>query len=186
MKSLGSFIPPILSQAERDAISSPKTGELIYNSLSSQYNYYDGATWKNLVNAGGGTNPSDVGGGAASVPLSFSSGTIKHVETTSSTYASLAHFIYGGSSVIGPMVNINVNAWVTGNTTCDVRLYDLTNNLVVAELTGITSQLEPNLQSMGTLINIPAGPSVIEIQGRKLTGGGASKLRIGSLEIQYA
>lgn len=182
----GSFIPPILSQADRDAISSPKTGELIYNSSSGQFNYYDGSIWKNLVNAGGGTSPSDVGGGAASVPLSFSSGTIKHVETTSSTYASLAHFIYGGSSIIGPMVNININAWVTGNANCDVRLYDLTNNVVIAELIGITSQLEPNLQSVGTLSNMPTGPSVIEIQGRKVTGGGASKLRIGSLEIQYA
>lgn len=128
----------------------------------------------------------NIGGGAASMVMSFSSGTSKHVETASTTYVSLAHFIYGGSDEIGGINNFNVNAWITNNGTVDVRLFDLTNNAIIAELTGINSLLESNVQSMGAISNLPTLAAVIEIQGRKATGGGAaSKLRIASLEIQY-
>lgn len=133
----------------------------------------------------GGTLPSEIGGGAASMVMSFASGSIKHVETTSVNYASLAHFIYGGSDNIGSIINFNINAWVTQSGTCDIRLYDLTNNNIIAELIGITSNDEKNLQSIGVITNLPLQAAVIEIQGRKITGGGASKLRVGSIELQY-
>jgi hypothetical protein len=132
-----------------------------------------------------GSNPSEIGGGAASMVMSFASGGIKHVETGATTYKSLAHFIYGGSDDIGAIVNFNINAWVTNNSTCCVRFYDLTNNAVIAEVTNITSLNENNIRTMGTITNLPTQPAVIEIQGQKATGGGASKLRIGSVELQY-
>jgi hypothetical protein len=132
-----------------------------------------------------GSIPSEIGGGAASMVMSFASGSIKHVETSATTYKSLAHFIYGGSTDIGEIINFNLNAWVTGTSTCCVRFYDLTNNQVIAEIIDIQSQDESNIRSMGTITNLPTSPSVIEIQGQKATGQGASKLRIGSLELQY-
>jgi hypothetical protein len=54
----------------------------------------------NFDNGIGGTSPSEIGGGAASMVMSFASGGIKHVETGATTYKSLAHFIYGGSDDI--------------------------------------------------------------------------------------
>lgn len=133
----------------------------------------------------GGTLPSQVGGGAASMVVSLASGSIKHVETGATSYKSLAHFIYGGSNNIGSIINFNVNCWVTNNGTCCVRFYDLTNANVIAEITDITSLSEANIRSMGIINNLPANESVIEIQGQKATGGGASKLRIASVELQY-
>jgi hypothetical protein len=130
-------------------------------------------------------NPSAIGGGAASMVMSFSSGTIKHVETTSGNYASLAHFIYGGAGTIGSITNFNVNAWMSQNGNGDVRLVDLSNGNIIAELIAVGSQLESNVQSMGTITNLPLFPTVIEVQGRRTVGPGAAKLRIGSLEIQY-
>ena len=129
--------------------------------------------------------PAQVGGGAASMVVSLASGSIKHVETGATSYKSLAHFIYGGSNNIGSIINFNVNCWVTNNGTVCVRFYDLTNANVIAEITDITSQNEYNIRSMGIINNLPANESVIEIQGQKATGGGASKLRIASVELQY-
>lgn len=133
----------------------------------------------------GGTLPSEVGGGAASMVVSLASGGVKHVETGATSYKSLAHFIYGGSDNIGSIINFNVNAWVTNAGTVCVRFYDLTNANVIAEIVDITSQSEANIRSMGIISNLPTNEAVIEIQGQKATGGGASKLRIASVELQY-
>lgn len=129
--------------------------------------------------------PGAVGGGAASMVVSLASGSIKHVETGATTYKSLAHFIYGGSNNIGSITNFNVNAWVTNVGNVSVRFYDLTNANVIAEIIDITSQDEYNIRSMGIITNLPTEAAVIEIQGKKATGGGASKLRIASVELQY-
>jgi hypothetical protein len=127
----------------------------------------------------------EVGGGAASMVVTFASGTTKHVESGSGTYASLSHIVYGGSDAIGEITNFNINAWVTNTGSTDVRIVDLSTGLVLCELIGITSLLEKNIQSLGVISNLSAVATVLDVQGRKQTGGGASKLRIGSLEIQY-
>jgi hypothetical protein len=181
---LGPFIPPILNESDRDLITSPKTGEVIFNLTQSTIEYWDGVKWAKLL-APGNIIPGDIGGGASSMVMSFASGTIKHVETTSNNYASLSHFIYGGSDAVGEILNINLNAWNSAGNTTDVRLYDLTNAQVIAELTGINTQNEDNVQSMGVISNLPTLPAVIEIQGRRTAGPGSSKLLIASLEIQY-
>lgn len=133
-----------------------------------------------------GVSPSSVGGGAASMVMSFASGSIKHVETGATSYKSLSHFIYGGSNNIGSIINFNANVWVSNTGTVCLRLYDLTNNNVIAEIIDIQSTNEYNIRSMGTINNLPTEAAVIEIQGQKATGGGASKLRLASLEVQYA
>jgi hypothetical protein len=123
-----------------------------------------------IRNTEGAVLPSQIGGGAASMVVSLASGSIKHVETGATSYKSLAHFIYGGSN---------------NNGTVCVRFYDITNANVIAEIVDITSQNEYNIRSMGVINNLPTQPAVIEIQGQKATGGGASKLRIASVELQY-
>jgi len=139
----------------------------------------------NFDNDGGGSLPSEVGGGAASMVISLASGSIKHVETGATSYKSLAHFIFGGTNNVGQITNFNVNAWVSNNGTVCIRFYDLTNANVIAEIIDISSQDEFNIRSMGVISNLPTEAAVIEIQGQKATGGGASKLRIASVELQY-
>jgi hypothetical protein len=184
MRFLGKLILPNVNTAQRDAIVSPEEGYLIYNTDTSLFNYYDGVQWVS-ISSPGNIDPGDVGGGASSMVISFASGSTKHVETTSGTYANLAHFIYAGSVEVGAITNFNVNVWITGNGSCDVRLINKANGDVLCELLGVTSQDEFNIQDMGSITNLPTTRTVIEIQARKTTGGGASKLRIGSLEIGY-
>lgn len=45
---------PTLTESQRDAVSSPASGAMVYNSDSNKYNYYNGSSW------------SDMGGGAGS------------------------------------------------------------------------------------------------------------------------
>lgn len=46
------FLPPRMTTAERDAISSPATGLLIWNTTTNSLNYYDGA-WQVVGSTGG-------------------------------------------------------------------------------------------------------------------------------------
>jgi hypothetical protein len=184
MKFNSDLIIPNLSTVDRDALTSVDSGAVIFNTTELQFEYWDGTQWVTCTSPEN-IDPGDIGGGASSMVMSFASGSIKHVETTSGGYASLAHFIYGGSDAVGDIVNINVNAWNSAAGTTAVRLYDLTNAQVIAELTGINTNSEANVQSMGTITNLPTLPAVIEVQGRRVTGPGASKLLIASLELQY-
>lgn len=46
------FLPPRMTTTERDAISSPANGLLIYNTTTSQLNYYTGTAWQAVINSG--------------------------------------------------------------------------------------------------------------------------------------
>jgi hypothetical protein len=43
------FLPPRMTTAQRDAISSPATGLMIYNTTTSRVNVYDGTSWRALA-----------------------------------------------------------------------------------------------------------------------------------------
>ncbi|MBX3042079.1 MAG: hypothetical protein KIT33_11140 [Candidatus Kapabacteria bacterium] len=43
------FLPPRMNQTQRDAIASPATGLVIYNSTSVRYEYYNGTSWVALL-----------------------------------------------------------------------------------------------------------------------------------------
>lgn len=139
-----------------------------------------------ISNNDGTATPSSVGGGAASMVIALASLTTKYLQTSSTSYKSLAQFIYAGSNNIGAITNFNVNAWGSSNGSFCVRFYDITNANVIAEIVDITSQDEFNIRSMGTIANLPTTPAVIEVQGQRATGGGGSRLRISSVELQYA
>lgn len=49
------FLPPRMTTVQRDAITTPATGLLIYNTSTNQYNSYDGVAWVALAMSGGGT-----------------------------------------------------------------------------------------------------------------------------------
>lgn len=183
-KQLGKLLFPELSISERDAISW-EAADVIYNTDTNIIQYYNGTEWVNLYSEGQSIDPVDVGGGAASMVMSFASGGISYIEGGQNTYQKLASFIFGGTDEIGVITNININSWVSNNGSVDVRLVCCGDGSVIAEKLGINSQLETNVVNMGTITNLPTGADIIEIQAKKVTGGGASKARIGSLELQY-
>lgn len=40
------FIAPSMTTTQRDAIVSPESGRIIYNSTTGKINFYDGSTWR--------------------------------------------------------------------------------------------------------------------------------------------
>lgn len=48
--TVAGFLPPRLTTAQRNAISSPATGLVVYNTTTNNINAYDGSAWNELVN----------------------------------------------------------------------------------------------------------------------------------------
>ncbi len=42
------FLPPRLTTSERNGISSPTTGLMVYNTTTGQYEFYDGSSWSSI------------------------------------------------------------------------------------------------------------------------------------------
>jgi hypothetical protein len=51
------FLPPRMTTTQRDAIASPATGLIAFNTTDNQYNYYNGSSWSEL---GSGTSGTEV------------------------------------------------------------------------------------------------------------------------------
>lgn len=45
----GGFVPPRMTSTQRDAISSPVTATLVYDTTQNQYYYFSGVQWESLV-----------------------------------------------------------------------------------------------------------------------------------------
>jgi hypothetical protein len=45
------FLPPILTTAQRDAISSPAEGLMVYNATTNKLNFYNGTAWEAVTSA---------------------------------------------------------------------------------------------------------------------------------------
>ena len=52
------LLPPRMTQAQRDAIASPASGLLIFNTNTNSFQYYNGVSWSNITHSGiaSGTN----------------------------------------------------------------------------------------------------------------------------------
>jgi hypothetical protein len=98
------------------------------------------------------------------------------------SYVTLASFIYRGSASIGEFTEINVSSFLDGGTSYSIRIFDLTNTLQIAEITGQTN-VTLQIISMGTLSNIPTGPAILQIQCLAL--GGGRKMILDNAEIVY-
>lgn len=110
------------------------------------------------------------GGGVTNLNWSIHPHNAPYKNTTQTAYEVHAMGIFAGTTELGTPTNIKVNAWkATGGTSFAVRIYDLTNALAVAELTGQTGESSGAVLDMGTLSNLSTGASVWEFQ-QKVTG----------------
>jgi hypothetical protein len=71
------FLPPRMTTTQRDAISSPATGLLVYNTTTSQLNYYTGSAWQMISVGSSGTVTS-----ASVTSANGLSGTVANATTT--------------------------------------------------------------------------------------------------------
>jgi len=73
-------------------------------------------------------------------------------------------FEYGGSDNIGPINYIEVVSWCE-TSQFSLRVYDLTNRKVMAEITNVSNTTEGAVD-VGTISEIPTQKAILEVQGK--------------------
>ncbi len=113
----------------------------------------------------------------------FAAGGNNFVYSTDTVYANMARFIFRGTSVLGTPSTVKFLARIESPiTTADIRIFDQTNSLVIAEIT-TTNTGDFLIEVDSTLLNLPAGEAVFAVQGRQTGGGGGDGVLLASLEI---
>ncbi len=92
------------------------------------------------------------------------------INSQSVTYETKAYMYFAGTDRIGSPESIKVTALVDdAGSPGDVRVYDLNNTNIIAEITGITDTT-PTINDLGTISNLSAGETIWEIQLRVPVG----------------
>lgn len=107
----------------------------------------------------------------------------KHI-TKSGTYEAVGIFIFRGSNDVGTPVSIKAIFGCDAGVTGDVRVYDVTNSQLIAELTGSTVAY-PSLVDLGAIANVPTGEALWELQVRKTAGGGNDNVNASGASVRY-
>ena len=76
------FLPPRMTTTERNAVVTPATGLLVYNTSTSQLNYYNGTTWQPISSIGGITSLNGLTGASQT----FVNGTNQIITSTGTTH----------------------------------------------------------------------------------------------------
>lgn len=99
-------------------------------------------------------------------------------------YEAYGRLIFRGTSTLGTPTGIIVmkNA-ETASPTHSIRIYDLTNAQVIAEVTGL-ADVGLVLLNMGTLSNLPTGMATLEVQGKRDAAGSVG-LRVSCVQVQF-
>lgn len=101
------------------------------------------------------------------------------------SYSIVSRFKYTGSDIIGTIDYIDIiSKKDSGITSYSVRVVDITNNLVIAEKTGMTNTTE-DIQDLGTISNVPTDQAVFELQAKKIGGSGNTSVYIDAINIYY-
>jgi hypothetical protein len=107
--------------------------------------------------------------------------------TNSLSYENISSsFIFRGSlNVI--ILSINSVAFKSVNgTSYSLRIIDVLNaNTVISEVTGLVNEVDVIIAMPINILNIPINPSIFQLQGLLIGGGGSRLLTVNSLELIY-
>jgi hypothetical protein len=163
----------------RDAITLPDTGLVIYNLNNTRLEVNVGTpavpNWQPVSGTGGG------GGGTASSMIAVFNDV---VQSSSLTYERVAAFPFPGTS---EMSISKINALIRRNgaaTSVSMRIYDVTNAQVIAEVTGVTTLDETLITDLGTISNLPAGEATFEVQLLRVGGTGGARAFCSGIEFR--
>ena len=121
-------------------------------------------------------------GGTNSVITCFTDGSKSYVKTNSSSYQTMAYILFGGTNDTGQPISIKV----LGNSKAinkdfQVRLVCSVTGNIIAESAAVSGK-SIFVIDLGTISNLPANASAVEIQGKTVVGG---ECRLSSLNIQF-
>lgn len=113
----------------------------------------------------------------------FKSSATSENSTNTSTYITIMSLTVLGESV-NQIKNIKVLSYLTGSTVSyDVRIFDSTNSLTIAEKN--FSNSTSTINDMGTLLNLPLGEAILEVQVKKNGGNNNSYAFLLEATIEY-
>lgn len=131
----------------------------------------------------GPTGPAG-GGGTGDIHVSFNGAVEPFFHTTQSGYTFAGAFTFRGTSIVGTPTAVKFVVGTKGNATLDVRLYDVTNANVIAEVTGASGP-GPLVVTDSSLLNLPSGEAVFEVHIKRASGGGSSHVRVYSIGVIF-
>lgn len=121
------------------------------------------------------------GGGSNDIIVTTQKHSSHYKSDAGTSYVTLAAFAFPGSTAYGTPVNIKASTWVDGGSTGKLRIYDLTNALVIAEITTLSNTTE-SVIDLGTISNVPTGEAVWQIQH---AGNGAQATNTSSVWVKF-
>ncbi len=123
--------------------------------------------------------------GITGINVMFSGNGTPKFTTSSESYVSAGIFVFQGTTALGTPTNIKaIGSKDASPTAWDVRIFDLTNTLEIAELTG-SSSTTPELVDLGTLSNLPTGIAMFEVQLKRTGGTGGSMVNVNSVSVVF-
>ena len=188
---------PRMTTTQRDAISAPATGLLIYNTTTNQFNYYNGAAWATAVGPTGATGATGNSGATGATGATGPSGTTGQDAFDVYGTSSLSNFSSTTFTIIPGLtqaINVPANSVLTistsggfettslstsGSTAVDIAIFidgiAPTNGswltFVAANTTGVLqNRTNFALQKSATL---SAGNHTIDIRVKRVFGSAA-------------
>ena len=112
----------------------------------------------------------------------FTDGRNPFVQTQRSNYTTMFMIIFRGTDVVErPSVIKMIHAQTVATHTHEIRIRDITNGTIIAELTGL-SNTNPQIDIIPILGEISSGEAIWEIETRKIRAGGS---KLYSMMIVY-
>jgi len=105
---------------------------------------------------------------AKAIQIAGSSGShLTYKGTTNSlTYEDTGTLSFAGSDIAGAILAVEIIFKQAGSaSTSSVRLYDVTNSLVICELEGLTEEGKI-VKDLGAISNVPTGAAIFELQAK--------------------
>lgn len=125
---------------------------------------------------------SNDGGSFGAIPITNTAQIIIDGSTNNTSYENLVSFIYWGTANGGSLTALKGIMYKNPNVTSySARIYDITNDLVIAEVTGLSNDTAAIID-FGAISNLPTGNAIFEIQMFR-TGGGAKYVYMDSISL---
>ena len=106
------------------------------------------------------------------------------LETNSDDYEAVGSFLYHGVLAVGAPESASAVVGLDNAEEYSVRIYDMTNVNVIAELVGQTD-IYPAIKDLGALSNLPDGTAVFELQIKRQEGSPSETVKGSSVSFFY-